>query len=402
MWLFMKPLDTVCCRDSRPFAAGEHGTARTVFPPRPSTFYGALRSELIAAHGNGFADFHRPEGEPPPELAEAGTPRRMGTLRLNGIGLAEFDEGAQTCHALFPAPAHLVREHGSAEEASSPRFHRLRLAENGPLTSDVTDLSLPLQIPMGPDAPFQAAGGYLTAEAANRFLADPAAVPDGPDEWRAGGDLSAAAFQVGLTRVRGARVAAEGRLYSIEHRRLLSRSGTKTGFCLRVGETRKFHAASEGVIRLGGEGRAAAYRGLDHSPAGAIDRERIAARIANTGRFFLWLITPALFPGGWRPPFLTGEGTEGELEGVKVRLTAVRIPEPVFLGGFRLGPGASGESKPGFWAVETGSVYFFDLIGTPAADAVSRLVEARTFYPLPGQIGGMEQQGFGATLIGGN
>jgi CRISPR-associated protein Cmr3 len=254
----------------------------------------------------------------------------------------------------------------------------------------------------GPETPFTTAGGYLTADAANRFLTDPEAVPDEPDDWRPEGELASAAFQVGLTRVRGARVAAEGRLYSIEHRRLLSRPGREIGFGLRIGDTPKFHSASEGVLRLGGEGRAAAYRGLDHSPAAAIDRERIAARIADTGRFFLWLITPALFPGGWRPPFLRDGGPEGELEGLKVRLTAVRIPEPIFLGGFRLGPGASGKGKPGFWAVETGSVYFFELIGTPAAEAVSRLVDARTFFPLSGQIGGMERQGFGATLIGGN
>jgi hypothetical protein len=141
---------------------------------------------------------------------------------------------------------------------------------------------------------------------------------------------------------------------------------------------------------------------MDHSPVDAIDRKRIVARIADTGRFFLWLITPALFPGGWRPPFLKGEGPEGELDGLEVRLTAVRIPEPIFLGGFRLGPGASGNGKPGFQAATAGSVYFFELIGTPTAEEVSRLVETRTFFPLPGQIGGMEQQGFGTTLIGGN
>jgi CRISPR-associated protein Cmr3 len=402
MWLFVKPIDTVCCLDSRPFTAGENGTARTVFPPRPATFYGALRSELIAAHGKGFADFHRLEDQPDPDLPEAGTPRRMGTLRLHGTCLAEFDELSETIHGLFPSPAHLVREKLPAEETAFPRFHRLCPAEDEPPASKVTDLDLPLRFLRGPETPFKTAGGYLTADAAGRFLTDPEAVPDKKDEWRSEGELASAAFQVGLARVRGARIAEEGRLYSIEHRQLLSSPRTETGFCLRVGETPKFHSASEGVFRLGGEGRAAAYRGLDHSPVESIDRRRIAERIADTGRFFLWLITPALFPDGWRPPFLENAGPEGELDGLKVRLTAVRIPEPIFLGGFRLGPGASGTSKPGFWAAAAGSVYFFELIGTAKPDAISRLVEARTFFPLPGQIDGMERQGFGTTLIGGN
>lgn len=44
MIIEMKPLDTLFFRDSKPFSRGEDTWADTIFPPYPSTVYGALRT----------------------------------------------------------------------------------------------------------------------------------------------------------------------------------------------------------------------------------------------------------------------------------------------------------------------------------------------------------------------
>ena len=45
--LLLQPVDTFFFRNHKDFASGENSTATTVFPPRPGTIYGALRSAYI-------------------------------------------------------------------------------------------------------------------------------------------------------------------------------------------------------------------------------------------------------------------------------------------------------------------------------------------------------------------
>jgi CRISPR-associated protein Cmr3 len=50
MLLEITPLDTLFFRDGKPFSWGEETWAEGIFPPYPSTLYGALRTLWFAAN----------------------------------------------------------------------------------------------------------------------------------------------------------------------------------------------------------------------------------------------------------------------------------------------------------------------------------------------------------------
>jgi len=108
--LFFEPLDVLQFRDHKPFDAGFHVLAQSVFPG-PSVFLGCLRTALFREAG---ADFERrdeqhfglPEGWKREWLGSRSTP---GTLSLRGPLLAIRDgEGPEGVTPLFKPPLDLV------------------------------------------------------------------------------------------------------------------------------------------------------------------------------------------------------------------------------------------------------------------------------------------------------
>ena len=82
MWYKIKPLDTLFFRDGRPFTMGSETWANLIFPPYPSTLYGAIRSWLIFERGN-IQDFKNGKFKD-----EIGTPNEKGKLSLKGPFIA--------------------------------------------------------------------------------------------------------------------------------------------------------------------------------------------------------------------------------------------------------------------------------------------------------------------------
>jgi CRISPR-associated protein Cmr3 len=80
--LFFEPLDVLHFRDHRPFDAGWHTHARSVFP-LPSVFLGCLRTALLTRMGAGFEDerFGLPDGWAHDLLGSKSAP---GSLSLRG------------------------------------------------------------------------------------------------------------------------------------------------------------------------------------------------------------------------------------------------------------------------------------------------------------------------------
>ena len=51
MRLFIEPSDVLLFRDGKPFSAGDDHAARSIFPPSPRTFQGAVRAAILSRHG---------------------------------------------------------------------------------------------------------------------------------------------------------------------------------------------------------------------------------------------------------------------------------------------------------------------------------------------------------------
>ncbi len=97
MWYEITPNDTLFFRDGKPFTMGSETWADSIFPPYPSTVYGAIRSWLIFEKG-GLRDFK--EGKFKGEL---GTEKEKGSLFIKGPFLKKNDE------VFLPCPLDLVK-----------------------------------------------------------------------------------------------------------------------------------------------------------------------------------------------------------------------------------------------------------------------------------------------------
>jgi len=123
---------------------------------------------------------------------------------------------------------------------------------------------------------------------------------------------------------------------------------------------------TEGTLRLGGDGRAAALRPVTHEPPMAD-----LAAIAQAGRCRILLTAPGIFPSGWLPPGVAPDGGF-ELHGVRGRLVSAAVPRAEIVSGWDL---ANWQPKPAQRAAPCGSVYWIDgLEATP--EALGKLAEA--------------------------
>lgn len=395
MWIFVEPLDTVFCRDGRPFNAGEDVVARSLFPPPPSTFYGAFRAAILAHRGIPFEDFHK-WTKADPSLPEVGTPRQIGTLCLGGpwISLLDRRTGTYSRH-LFPAPCNLVLDKNPPK-----RLHKL--VPNGSGSSRVLcDPGAACALIAAPEGTVtQSCPGYLTTEGAIRMLT-PNEKPEPEKHHREEHQIHGTFRQVGIKREKGTRVVEEGMLYAAEHHQLkhpLDTGSKSYGFMLRVEETT--HLPERGWLALGGESRAAAFQTVSVPPFQGNEprMQRIKNHIAQTRRFFLWLLTPAVFTNGYIPGFVDSETLQGSLDGLELKLVACQLGRKRYLAGFRI---HDRSSKTGYLSVPAGSVYFFEFLQSYEPEKIGTFFDKLSFGTLDGQVQDMAAQGFGTTLIGG-
>jgi CRISPR-associated protein Cmr3 len=173
--------------------------------------------------------------------------------------------------------------------------------------------------------------------------------------------------------------AADGRLFSVQAVAMIKR-GHRVGTKKENGEEKLILADYEvgflagiagaeppanGVVRLGGDGRAAAIH-----PAAPQATAPDYAAIARAGRCRLVLATPGFFPAGWKLPGTAADGRWhlGEVSG---RLVCAAVTRAEIVSGWNLAAWSQGKGagpKPARRAAPAGSVYWLDeLDATPEA-----------------------------------
>lgn len=368
MRLVMEPLDVLFFRDARAFGAGADHRARTLLPPPPTTFHGALRTLLAWRLG------WRPGMPFDLTLGSADDP---GPLRVRGPFLGRrTGDGFATRHP-FPADAVALSDDEGLRVA--PRL----LRDPGWVRSDA-----------GPELPWAAPGaGGTLAEAVPAGLdaGELLGYLRGADVRLGGGDrggfglgLARPEARVGVGLDRSRRTVREGFLYTAEFARL-AEGAVLVGDAWLEGEP----LPTEGVFPLGGEGRLVRFRAQpDHD--WAVDE--VTRAVDGARRVRLYLLSPGPFPGGSWPPGL--EGGEGILAARRVRVVAACLGRPVRVGGFDL---ARGRPRPSRWAVPAGSVYRLDLLDGPADEAFVRALHGASLFPA----GSAEERlGWGQVLVG--
>lgn len=388
MWIWLEPLDVLLFRDSRPFTGGESHRARSLFPPSPLSFQGAIRTLIIANElaksGYDFNDFRDyllgrtflGENFPRKEelegiLRKVGDAEGFGELRILGPFIARRNKAGY--ETFFPLPLDIyLRADGEGGESQpvvlSP-LHQKWEEKPG------YDRSWPSSLlPLWSEWKVEEALGYwITGNGFKEYLLG----ESGDYRWLCRG-LYLREPRLGI-KLRPTRTVEQGMLYMADFIRLEK----GVGFFLEVkagSEELLEPLRGAGVMALGGEGRAVWREEVSTDPLfglKALKRDLIAG---IRDLFKVVLISPAIFHQGWKPDFL-GEGLVGEVGGVRVELMAAAVGKPIGIGGWDL---AFGRPKALRWAVPPGSVFYFRIVDGQVEEAVEAFHFATTLQELAG------------------
>jgi CRISPR-associated protein Cmr3 len=322
MKLFLTPVDVWLFRDGRPFDAGDDHYARSLFPPYPSVVQGAIRSHHLVVKGVDLQDKQA--------IAKAvGTADGFGTLRMRGPFIARRQaDGRIVRH--FPLPADAVPHNTGCVQSALPQ----PAAKRRVLTS--FDDRLPLLLFPRLDQPVkQATGNWLDETQLMDYLNNKPVSPIRAEK------LFVLENRYGIGLESATRAAKEGLLYAAE----FVRPAEGVGLYVEVSGFDGWPA--QGVMRIGGEGRAARFEQVA-APDWPAPPDPLPQR------FKLYFASPTYFEDGWQPKdwrrFFSGQ----------VTLQAVAISRYEVRGGFDW---ANGVQKPARRYVPAGSVYYFECQG---------------------------------------
>lgn len=384
------PEDVLFFRDGRPSSRGSDHFLESVFPPHPSTLYGALRTRRLIDEGVSLAELRRKKkalwntlgDNLRQELGEWGG---FGSLELRGPWLVRGEE------VLVPTPADLGiridQDSSSVDEDATPRIKEvvrfLEVPEGegghshplGLLTPSVRSNGAWKRYPgTAARAPQPVNRWFLTPRGYVRWAEG--GLPS-PDDFVHPADLWVDELRVGLGMDGGQRTGEAGMLYTFGFIRLLP--GIALGF-----EVRGSGLEPGRRIRLGGEGRTA---WLDNGPAFPECPAPPAPRMR------LALATPSVSETGSYPPGFSDQNRAASVGETRLHLVGASVRGHQPIGGWDL---AHNRAKPLRQAIPARSVFIFDSPeGTPLAPS--------TFHGL--NLSGFEgenlaRQGFGLVLAG--
>lgn len=347
IYYYVRPTDSLFVRGNLAFGdSGEHGTG--LMPPPPSLFAGAFRSCLLGRDASQLSSFLSQGQCSDPALKQClGTPDVPGAFGITWLSLAGEPSAGAIPEPIAPLPADLLML-GQAFVTLEPRAVASGVQSAGELPLRATLVSAKQEKPKG--------GLYLNAKGLSQHLSG-----QRPD--MAHGIEAKHLYQrdprLGIGLNADAHTAEEGQIYTTEGYAFSPKDGqtaakyNSTGFLIGVQGVTDL-MPTEGVLRLGGDGRSAHYRRVNFTAPAATNLP------GKFKRFRLLLQTPALFAQGWRPEGITQQDDGSyrlQGDGFSARLACAALGRRDTVSGWDLFQWAP---KPAQAAVPAGSVYWFD------------------------------------------
>ncbi|NWF75603.1 MAG: type III-B CRISPR module-associated protein Cmr3 [Nitrospirae bacterium] len=372
MKIFIEPNDVLMFRDGRPFAGGDDHFARGIFPPSPATIYGALRSHMLSNKSGEFDTFKSDASKISKHITdEIGTPDKLGLFALTQFTLAK--RNGSIIEQFFTMPKDVVKKKGSED-----------LRHYGLMPQNFSEGKIMTDLPSGlinmwypSEDTMEAVSGFLSVKEMADYLNGK--VPSIVAETKYLFDKEE---RTGIRKSKTLRSVETGGLYSVEYFRL----NKDVGFAVEVENTNLL--PESGILRLGGDNRAAKYSKASWN---GIHAENIKKKIAQNNHFKLVLTTPAIFKKGWIPEGIDSNTMQGAINGIELKLISACLGKPVGIGGYDF---VKNHPKVMKKAVPAGSVYYFEL----KEGAVDSLFDRLWLKSISDE---RAQEGFGITLIGG-
>ena len=361
MWYKIQPFDTLFFRDGRPFTMGMKGEtwAKNIFPPNPSTIYGAIRSWLIFEKGT-LEDFKKGKFN-----EELGNPQIKGTLQIKGPFLAKEN-------LYFPAPL----DRYTTKTKKQNHLFAIDFIEKPTIV--ISDYSLKNMMMNQIGENIEEAKGYLDIFSLKDYLENKTY----KIQYRENHEFYLIEKKTGIKRNKSTLNAEEGYLYRIP----MIRPNKKVYFYVEVDGLKEYPI--QGIVRLGGEGKVVEIEKIQGQPFDLL--KEIPFELHNR-QFKIYLGTPAIFEQGWLPKWIDPKTYEGIYNDIKLKLIACSLGKSIQIGGWDL---ASQKPKPMYRAVPAGSVYYFEVLEKTDPEKILthfHLKNISDVYP---------EEGYGFSLVG--
>jgi CRISPR-associated protein Cmr3 len=320
MTIAITPLDTVIFKDGKPFDKSEDAWSNSMLLPTPSTIYGALRAIYYSQHPDELKSYY-----------SDGAEDKTKNLKINAIYLKYNND------ILFPMPSDCVKL------KNENIFKKLKYKK-----SNLTNSILP-NLLFSEDEVENVSDYFFDEISFEDYI-------DGREEFSAI-DLTQIISnenKIGISRNSKTKTVDEGLLYRVNLLRYEDKNKNKLQIIV---DFEGLEIDNEGLLRIGGEAKAAYYREIE---------DGLKHYDINEGNIFkLYLLTPAIFSKGWIPKNIDEKTLEGNINGVKVKLLSCAVGKPQYMGGWDI---KENRAKPMFKAVPAGSVYYFEVIDGDVKD----------------------------------
>ena len=335
---FLQPIDVLYLRGNRLFGDSS-ATGEALMPPWPSMVAGALRSEMLVNGGIDtglFVNGIKLSSELEKSLGSITEP---GNFRISHLMLAKVNEGKLE-NVYLSLPADLV-------VISDGKVKHCHYLQPQALPASILTSSACEQLPLfKTEKPAKAEGGlWLNQIGIKQWLN---AQPITNEHWVESKELWKIDSRLGIALDEQGRTTLDGQLYTVDAVAMQNHIGFLTGVEGANG------LISDGVLRLGGDGRGAHHIKIAWNPL-----EPDWNLIEKTKRFRVILATPGLFEQGWLLPGMTQENGEyiWKTTDFSAHLVTASAARAETISGWDL---AENSPKPALKAVSTGSVYWFD------------------------------------------
>jgi len=331
----IRPVDIVFFRGNKLFGgAGDH--SESMMPPWPSVFSGALRSLMISGDDKLWSMAHRKD--------EGIAQQLNNLLRVTFIALKKDGK------VFFQPPRDMIFFDNKDGNIQKIEFLSIQDKRDG---NSYNKLPKVLTL-AGKDKP--ANHYWISAAGLKKYLKGEN--PSKDDIQDAGG-LWKSDYRLGIALDSEKWSAKEHAIYTSDAV-VLDRNAE-----FMVGTDRD---AATGMIRLGGDGRAAKVDTVEFEPPWM--GTDVLDKIVKTGRFKVILATPGIFPNGWLMPGVDDK-YELHFQGLTARLVAAKVDRYTIISGWDM---LRRQPKPAQRAVPAGCVYYFET--TAGKDALRELAKS--------------------------
>ncbi|MGP8321780.1 MAG: type III-B CRISPR module-associated protein Cmr3 [Methanosarcinaceae archaeon] len=354
--IIIEPIDTLFFRDGKPFSMGDQTAAFGIFPPYPSTVYGAIRTGIISQN-QGLSSFYA--GGMADEIGTIDN-SSSASFKLKGV----FPYNSKYDHLYFPAPLDLVTEDNETAK-------RTGIKQDAPFSTNmkIDQYLFPLEI----EKATSVKGYYITHTDLISYL------HSAMNDFNIYPEITfcKVEYKTGIKIDAQTKKSDEGNLYRVGMRRF------EKDFSLACDLEGTPSLRKKGVFKLGGEGKTVRYHTSEFQLPDT--RETVIKRIKETGIIKIYFATPVIFEKGWVPDEKIINGPDYKLE-----LITASIGSPVSIGGWDIGKGGHKTMMRG---VPAGSVYYFKILN----GNVEKIYQDLHYR----NISERANEGFGLIMVGG-